>query len=907
MEIENLCVKNCSTCESRCYRQKKVPQIRKKILGFDPEPLPPKSNIVEDARRCIYCYNAPCGQCCPVKINVRDFVHAAACENWYYASKVILSSNPMPLSTGNLCCVKNTCQGGCNLNKSLGGPIKTNTIQLFALREFKKYGLKPVVPESIGKKVAVVGAGPAGLSCSAFLRRFGIDVTIFEKEKYAGGLMMSELTPNRLPLEDIEFEIQMVKDMGVEFKFEQTLGKDFTVDSLIKDMKYDAVFLAFGRPDDIKIDFPCKGAMSSHEFLNMICGVLKLKNGKELPDYTGKKVLVLGAGETAVDCASAASRLGGDVTMAFRKDFQGMRAYPFDIEELLNQKIELLPLVQPVSVEDGEVKFRVQERTLEGKYQDTDQYLTKKYDVVITAFGATLKESKSLVPGEMKEQKVEGYQNVFTGGDLANSFTVVEAVNDAKNAAKMIAEYLGIKSEIPVFKTVIDNVSLETTVDGNKYINPFGLASGPDSGTYECIRNSFKAGFGWAVTKTMMLTKDLSRDNDFRITKCDLCPGQSNSFFNICMLTEHTCEYWLDTIKRLKKEFPDHVIIASIACMDNKEDWQKLTKMCIEAGADGFELNLSCPNEVHGEGGVEGGFNTQNKIGMALGTIPEGVKKITEYVVEVAQGKPVYPKLTPNITDIVEIARGASEGKAAGISAINTINGVPKFFPDGTPFPQVGPTKNTLSGGVSGDCVRPMALRNLSKIHNALPNLSILGIGGIWNSYCALQHLYAGANVFEICSGVQRYSYEIVQEMIAGLQFYLYAWTSKDLLTYITCKDEFEKLPHKDMVEYKEFKEVPKLAELRGIGAKHVVEREHLDLKWTIAAKINPAKCIQCGKCALSCRDNSTEAIEIDSTGRVKIKGDNCVGCGLCLSVCPVGAIEFVKVADKPWHTDTMA
>lgn len=189
-----------------------------------------------------------------------------------------------------------------------------------------------------------------------------------------------------------------------------------------------------------------------------------------------------------------------------------MRAYPYDIEELVCQGVEFLPLVEPCNIENGEVKFQLQERLSDGKYQALNEFMTRKYDVVITAFGATLGESKNLVPGAINIQKVEGYDNVFVGGDLANSFSVAEAVNDAKQAEKMVAEKLGIKEEIPLFKTEVDNVSLEVTVDGNKFSNPFGIAASPTSGSYECIRNAYLAGFGWLVTKTINLNKDVQRE-----------------------------------------------------------------------------------------------------------------------------------------------------------------------------------------------------------------------------------------------------------------------------------------------------------------------------------------------------------------------------------------------------------
>ena len=894
MDIEDLGVTVKSTSSLSCLRSQYIKPARKKILGFEYPKQPSEDEIVADARRCVYCYDPQCSQCCPSQLKIRDFVHAAAARNFYYAAKVILTDNPLPLSTGALCAVENFCQGGCILNGTEAGAIKTNAIQLYSVRKFRDYHIKPTVKPSNGKKVAIIGAGPSGMSCAAFLKRMGFEVTIFEAESFAGGLLTKELLPFRLPHEDLEFEVQMLKDVGVKFEFNKRLGKDFTLDNL-KEQGYQAFYLAIGRPDDVTLPFENNGTLSSHEFLFRINSVLKLKNGKELPNYKGKKVLILGAGDTAMDCAGAASRLGGEVTVAFRKDFKGMRAHPKEVEELMSQGIEFLPLVEPTKIDNGTVTFRLQEYCLDGSYKPLDEYITRKYDEVITAFGSTLSKSKVLIPGKINQQNIENHENIFCGGDLANSQTVVEAVNDGKNAARMIANYLGEKSPIPVFTTEVDDVSLQTELDGLKYSNPFGIASAPVSGTYECIKNSYLAGFGWAVTKTILLTKDLFRENDFRIVKCDDNPYASNSFTNICIMTEHPCEYWIDTIKKLKAEFPDKILIASIACGDNKEDWQLLTKLISEAGADGFELNLSCPNQVIG------GENA--RLGMEIGTIPEGIKRITKYVIEVAGGKPVYPKLTPNVTNIVDLAKAAKEGGANGISTINTVSGIAKFYPDGTPLPQVGKKKLVLSGGMSGDQIRPIALRAIAKIYQALPQFTILGIGGIWNADTAMQHLYAGSSIFEICSGVQRYSYEIVQEMINGLKFILYSWSRPDLRSLLGNSEEMKNYPYHPEIsnDSKPDRKVPTLSEMRGYGTKYVVEREQLEPKWTIVARINMNKCIKCGKCALSCRDNSVEAISREN-GIWKIKNEKCIGCGLCLSVCPVNAIELVEMQEKEWH-----
>lgn len=180
------------------------------------------------------------------------------------------------------------------------------------------------------------------------------------------------------------------------------------------------------------------------------------------------------------------------------------------------------------------------------------------------------------------------------------------------------------------------------------------------------------------------------------------------------------------------------VLIASIMCSYNEADWTELTKKATAAGANALELNLSCP---HGMG--------ESGMGLACGQKPELVYNISLWV-RAATTLPFFVKLTPNITDIVQIAEAAYKGKADGVSAINTVSGLMSVKADALPWPAVGVEKRTTYGGVSGNATRPMALRAISAIGNALPGFPILGIGGIDSADVALQFLQCGASVLQV-------------------------------------------------------------------------------------------------------------------------------------------------------------
>ena len=319
---------------------------------------------------------------------------------------------------------------------------------------------------------------------------------------------------------------------------------------------------------------------------------------------------------------------------------------------------------------------------------------------------------------------------------------------------------------LPKFYTPIDLVDISVEICGLKFPNPFGLASAPPTTSTAMIRRAFQAGWGFAVTKTYSLDHDIVTNVSPRIVRGTTSghvygPGQG-SFLNIELISEKYSQYWCQGIKELKRDFPDRILIASIMCSFNKEDWTNLAKISEEAGADALELNLSCP---HGMG--------ERGMGLACGQDPELVRNICLWV-RAAVKIPFFAKLTPNVTDILEIAQAAKEGHADGVTATNTVSGLMGIKPDSTAWPAVGKEKKTTYGGLSGNAIRPIALRAVTHIARHMPGFPILATGGIDSADAGIQFLYGGAMGLQVCSAVQNQDFTVIDDYITGLQTLMY-------------------------------------------------------------------------------------------------------------------------------------
>ncbi|MBO7190805.1 MAG: NAD-dependent dihydropyrimidine dehydrogenase subunit PreA [Elusimicrobiaceae bacterium] len=386
---------------------------------------------------------------------------------------------------------------------------------------------------------------------------------------------------------------------------------------------------------------------------------------------------------------------------------------------------------------------------------------------------------------------------------------------------------------------------LRTSFLGIDFENPFLLASAPPTALVESIDKAFEMGWGGAVLKT--ITPDDLEMNEASPRYAVLQDKKRIiGFQNIELLSHQTVKYWCDGIKFLKQKHPHKVVIASIMAPVTKDAWQDLVRTLNNTPADAFELNFSCPHGMPEKG-----------IGMAIGTDADISAQITRWVKEVAQ-KPVFVKLSPNVTDIVRIARSVENAQADGLAAINTVQGFMGI--DLNTFdPILNVNGKTAYGGCSGPIVKPIGLRCVAQIRQ-VSRLPILGQGGISNWEDAAQYIAVGADAVQVCTEVMLNGYKVIGPMVKGLQSYL---------------DE---------------KGFADLSVLKNKAIERISSHKDLQKTPLTYPQITHDKCGRCGKCVTICSESEHQALRLED-GYITLDKTRCVGCGLCRFVCPAGAI----------------
>lgn len=424
-------------------------------------PFDNKEAALVEASRCLFCYDAPCTKSCPTSINVPKFIKQIASDNIRGSAHTIFISNIFGGGCSRVCPVEKLCEGSCVYNLLHEEPIAIARLQRWATEKaitdkWKLFERKP----SAGKKVAVIGAGPAGLSCAHVLSRAGIDVTVFEKESKGGGLMTYGIAAYKVTPEFCQDEVDFITSLGgIDLKYDHSLGKELTIADLKKE--YDAVFLGFGVGLANKLNIPGEDLQGVEDAISFIYDI-RTKGFPNVP--VGDKVAVIGMGMTAIDAATQAKRLGAsEVTLVYRRSQAEMNCTQkeFDIAMLDGCRVHWLSAPKEVKGENGKVtslvcdlmKLGTPDASGKPSPQPTGETITLDVDMVIMATGqrpfTSLLESNGLKHNRGRLEVNAGcetnLQGVFAGGDAVNGGKeVVDAVQAGKDGAAAIMKFLKV-------------------------------------------------------------------------------------------------------------------------------------------------------------------------------------------------------------------------------------------------------------------------------------------------------------------------------------------------------------------------------------------------------------------------------------------------------------------------------
>ena len=449
--------------------REQAPDVRNKnfdevCLGYNAE------EAQEEATRCLNCKNAKCVQGCPVSINIPEFIHNVKEGNFEEAYKVIGKSSALPAVCGRVCPQETQCEGQC-IRGIKGEAISIGKLERFVADWARENNVSPEMPtEKKGKKVAVIGSGPSGLTCAGDLAKMGYDVTIFEALHEAGGVLVYGIPEFRLPKKTVvASEIENVKKLGVKIETNVVIGKSMTIDQLINEEGFDAVFIGSGAGLPRFMGIPGENAnevFSANEYLTRSNLMKAFREDYDTPIARFKKVAVVGGGNVAMDAARTALRLGAEVHIVYRRSEEELPARAEEVHHAKEEGIIFDLLTNPTEVLTDDkgnvtgikcVKMELGEPDASGRRKPVevpDSEFVMDLDAVIMSLGTSpnplissttkgleINKRKCIVAEEANGQTSK--EGVYAGGDaVTGAATVILAMGAGKAGAKGIDEYL---------------------------------------------------------------------------------------------------------------------------------------------------------------------------------------------------------------------------------------------------------------------------------------------------------------------------------------------------------------------------------------------------------------------------------------------------------------------------------
>lgn len=810
-------------------------------------PMMTLAQLRTELQRCEFCEEKPCREACPAHCSPADFIMAARVGNpsdIRRSAGEIMHANPL----GGVCgmvCPDTLCMATCT-RKKFDGAIQIPLVQATLIEMAKSLGGIPEfsLPKLNGKRIAVIGGGPAGLGAAAALAQLGYSVEIFESRNRLGG-MMGLIPHHRLEKQVMESDIQFLLSMG---NIKARTGTKVDEPHKLLKSGYDAVCIAAGLWKPIELGIP------NEELATRMVDLL----AKPYAHKFDGRVAVIGGGATALDCAVTAKQLGAEhVEFFMLEKYSEMpltarerkEVVDFDLE--VNGRIRVTKIIKEGKRVSGLETIKVElphgKTFSPANVVDVAGSEGKRlgFSAVIMAIGMRPALPRTQDPG------------IFFAGDfLTGPKTVVQAVASGKNAALEIDAYLKgvekpriekpIKSYylLPGYNPV--PVSLETEFFGRPIKSPYLISASPSTDGLEQMEHAYRADWAGGVMKTSFDNVPIHIPAEYMFTYGPY------TYANADNVSGHSLDRVCREVEQLVKKWPDRLTMASTGGPVSGNDesdragWQSNTKKLESAGAMGIEYSLSCPQ---GGDGTEGAIVSQNAVLTA---------KIIDWIMQVGDTEvPKLFKLTAAVTSIAPILRAIRAvferypTKKAGITLANS-------FPTLAFRPAAGQTwEEGVIVGMSGEGVTPISYLTLAQ---AVPEgIEISGNGGPMNYKAAADFLALGVKTVQFCTIVMKEGYGIIRDLESGTSFLM------------------------------QQRGITSMKELIGIAQPHPIT-DFMAL--SPVKKISEANfdyCVSCGNCARC----PYLAISLDTNGKPHTDPALCIGCSICSKKCFVGAISM--------------